>query len=271
MSSNLLDTLRTAYPTDIIRKAALYLGEPETTVRKGLDAVIPVALAGIVTKVETSGADAVMTLAGDARQQAQYGNPAEHFVTGGQGVPAGAPGLIKGLFGDRFGAISNAVTSYSGAKGATTSSLFGSVVPFALMMLGRYIRENNLSPGGLSSLLTAQKAAILGAVPTGLNLAALLGAPSRPAAAYSAAAEPEVRTGNRWLVPVLVLLLAGSLFWWLRRGKEPAPVVSAALDTAPRPAPAPVPPPREPIKVILPNGFTLDAYRGGIEDQLVIF
>ena len=128
-------------------------------------------------------------------------------------MPAGAPGLIKSLFGDRFGAIANAVTSYTGAKGATTSSLFGSVVPFALAMLGRYIRDNNVSPSGLSTALTAQKAAIWGAVPTGLNLTALLGAPSRPAAARSTAPEPEVRSGNRWLIPVLLLLLAGGVFW----------------------------------------------------------
>ena len=111
MSPQLLDTLRAAFSTDIIRKAALYLGEPETTVRKGLDTVLPLTLAGIVNKAETSGADSVMNLSGDARQQSQYANLAEHFVTGGLGVPAGAPSLIKSVFGDRFGAISNARSS----------------------------------------------------------------------------------------------------------------------------------------------------------------
>ena len=89
-----------------------------------------------------------------------------------------------------------------------------------------------------------------------------------------------------WLVPVVLLLVAGSVTWWLLRSRASERVVSAGLDTMPTPAAPPVAPPaaapgavpaeslpdsQSTGQVSLPNGVTLTAPRGGMEDRLVAF
>ena len=266
---SLLESVRAAFGPEFVRRAAAYLGDPEVAVRKSLEAVIPVTLAGMVNKAEAAGADSISALAIDAVQEPRSVSLSEHFTTGTEAVPAEAHNLIRGLFGDRFGSITNAVASFTGDRGSSVTALFGSVVPYALSLLGRDIRENNFSPTSVSTLLASQKASIWSAVPTGLNLTGLLGPPSRPSPSYVAAGAAPVQRGNPWLLPVLVLLVAGGVAWWLMRSRGPDPVVSAGLDTAPRAAPAPVH--GAPIKVSLPNGMILDVREGGIEERLVTF
>jgi outer membrane protein OmpA-like peptidoglycan-associated protein len=271
----LLDAVRAGFGSDTVRNASAFLGDPELSVRKSLDAIIPVTLAAMVNRAETGGAESLMALARDARED-RFENVAGHFAAGSDGFPAGASNLVQGLFGDRYGAVANAVTSFTGSRGSTISALFGSVVAYALALLGRHIERNNLSPDDVSSLLAGQKSSIWAAVPTGLNLASLLAPPSRPAPSYVAAGAAPTERGNPWLLPVLLLLIAGGVAWWLMRSRTAEPVVSAGLDTAPRTAmdtsAGSAGPVRDAaIKVTLPNGVVLDALRGGIEDRLVTF
>lgn len=272
---SLLDSVRFTYGPDVVQKAAAFLGDSEASVRRTLDTIIPVTLASIVSKSETDGPESVMVL---AREASLLGSSpmTDQFAPGGEAVPAGASGLVRGLFGDRFGAIANAVASFTGGRGATVSGLFGSVVAYTLSLLGGYVRDDRLSAANLSSLLASQKSSIWAAVPAGLNLTSLLGPPARPTPAYAAASAERASRGNPWLLPVLLLLIAGGVAWWLMRSRGPEPVVSAGLDTALRPAPAPTSAPVDSVhdaavKVALPNGVVLDAWRGGMEDRLVAF
>jgi outer membrane protein OmpA-like peptidoglycan-associated protein len=281
----LLESVRAAFGGDAIQKASGFLGDPEANVRRTLDVIIPVTLAAIVNKAETAGSGAVATLASEALPLDRYANIADQFVPGGESAPGGASSMIKGVFADRFGAIANAVASYTDGRSSTISAMFGAVVPYALALIGRHVRENNLPAGALSSVLAAQKSLIWASVPPELNLASLLGPPARPAPSYvAAAATPPVR-GMSWLAPVLLLLVAGSVAWWLLRSRGSDRVVRAGLDTAPAPAAAPVAPPTaatttvpaeslpdsQAAQVSLPNGVTLTAPRGGMEDRLVAF
>lgn len=275
----LLDAIRAGFSPDVVRRASAFLGDPENSVRKSLDTIIPVTLAALVNRAESAGAESVVALTRDASRQERFGNLAEHFSAGSDGFPAGASSLVQGLFGERYGAVANAVASYTGGRGSTIAALFGSVVPYVLSVLGRHITDNHLSASDVSTALAGQKASTWAAVPTGLNLASLLAPPSRPSPPYVATSPGSAERPNQWLLPVLLLLIAGGVALWLMRGRTPEQVISAGLDTAPRPtAPAPVPAPVETgpdsqgaSTVSLPNGAKLEAARGGLEDRLVTF
>src|SRR5207344_586398 len=84
----------------------------------------------------------------------------------------------------------------------------------------------------------------------------------------------------KWVLPLLLVVVGAALLFYLFRSCNAPKTDNMATDTtavvAPAPDTAAVTPPapstgRETLKVELPNGTTLDAYKGGIEDQLVAF
>jgi outer membrane protein OmpA-like peptidoglycan-associated protein len=239
-----------------------------------------VTLAVLVNKTESTGADSVAVLAAEAYQQEPFGNLGEHFSA--EGVPAGAPNLIRSLFGDRFGAIANSVASYNtGARRSSITALFGSVVPYALALLGRRIREGNLQPAAVSSLLTGQKASIWAAVPRGVNLPRLLGAQVHPSPSHVTGSAMPTGRGTPLLLPVLLFLIAGGVAWYWLRSRAPVAEASAGLDSAMRPAAtdsilAPQSAAVDSVRaaatrVTLPNGVGLKARPGGMEERLIAF
>jgi outer membrane protein OmpA-like peptidoglycan-associated protein len=270
MSWNFLDAVKGYFSDELVSKAVSYLGESESVVKKGLNTVIPVTLAGIAKKAEDGDPSSLLNLASQALNSGILDNLSGTFSSAGGGVPSGGPSLISSLFGDKFGAIANLVSGFTGMKGATTSSLFGSVVPLALALLGRHAKDNNATPGAIASLLGSQKASILSALPVGLSFSKIFGE-SEPARTTYRAPSPEAKTGNKWLLPLLLALAAIALIWWLMKGcgGQKPETVAPPPDTVTKTEVIVVT--KEPLKVKLPNGIELDAYKGGIEDLLVAF
>ena len=174
MSFNFLEAVKGCFDHEMISKAANYLGEDDALLKKGLDAIIPASLAGIVNRVQVGNPESILQLAREAYQSGIIDNLGDSFRHGGQGIPAIGPSLIRNIFGDRFGSLANGISGFIGLKGATTSSLFGTIIPLALGLLGKYNAENKLSPGALASLLGSQKSSILGDLPAGLNISKML-------------------------------------------------------------------------------------------------
>lgn len=271
MSLDLLGLVKGYFNNDMLNQASAFLGEDSNVLSKGLDAIIPVSLTGMINQAESGNANSLLSLAKTAYDSGILGNLAGTFTSGGGGVPSIGPSLISGLFGDKFGGIANAISSFAGLKGSTTSSLFGSVVPVALAALGKYAGDNHATPGAISSLLSGMKGSVLSAIPSGLNISKLFG--SAPAAHASAHHAPEPKR-NKNLLPVLLTAAAGViLLLWLARGcgshKEEHAAPAVVHDTTVKKEVITVV--KEPLKVKLPNGVELDAYKGGIEDLLVAF
>jgi hypothetical protein len=272
MSWNFLDAVKGQFTNELIGKAASYLGESESLVSKGLDAVIPTALAGIVKKAEDGDTNTLLNLAKTAFDSGILNNLAGTFSSAGGGVPSIGPSLISGLFGDKFGAVANLVSSFTGMKGASTSSLFGTVVPLALSLLGKFAKDNNSTPGAIASLLGSQKNSIMSALPSGFSLSKIFDTEPVRKAAANVTQVVEEKKKNSWLLPLLLLLAGAALLWYFLRGcgeTKTEVVAPPAPDTVVKTNVIVVN--REPLKVTLPNGVVLDAFKGGIEDLLVAF
>lgn len=256
-----------------MNQAASYLGESDSTVKKSLDAVIPVTLAGIAKKAE-SAPDTVFNLAKEAYNSGIINNLADHFRAGGPGIPSSGPSLLSSIFGDKFGAVANMVSGHAEAKGASISSLFGIIMPLALALLGKYATDNNSTPGAIASLLGSQKNAFRSAIPSSLNISRSLGLVDEGAAAASAVTN-EAKKSTNWLVPLLLILAGILLLWWLyktcNKPKDEVPVIDTPVTTQTTTTTTTTVVSREPVKLTLPNGVELDAYKGGIEDKFLAF
>lgn len=273
MSFNILDAVKGFITPDLIGSAASFLGESDSSVGKALTGLVPAALAGITQKAESAGgADAVLGLAKKAFDSGILGNLASNFMSGGGGIPEGAPALLQGILGNHVGGIGNAIAQFAGIKGSSAASLLGSVLPLALGLLGKHAGDNGLSGSGLLSLLTSQKSSIMNALPAGLNLSGILGGAAAPKPAPHHHHEEPKKSGG-WLTPLLLGVAAVALLLYLMKGcgahKEEVKAVETpvVVDSPKVEVAVPAAPAME--KITLPDGSMIDARSNGFEHGLV--
>ncbi|MEO6838518.1 MAG: DUF937 domain-containing protein [Ginsengibacter sp.] len=290
MSFNLIETVKNYFTNEFINQASSSLGENSSGISKALTAIIPTGLAGILSKA-TSGSDGASSIF-DMAKNAISSISGNTNLTSPENTQKGSS-ILSGLFGNSQGAVTSAVSNFAGIKDSSVSSLMSMGLPAIMGLLGKHAEQNNLTPSGLSGFLSSQKDHIMNALPSGLSsLTSMLGLGAAGTTAASMASHlksgvtntshqiEEKAKGNNWLVPLILILAAVALLWYFSRScGQTRPSTAANTDTsavmqntdtsAAMATPATTGPVS--IKVKLPNGKELDAYKGGIEDQLVTF
>jgi outer membrane protein OmpA-like peptidoglycan-associated protein len=276
MNANLLTLAQDALGGDFSKLAGQFLGESQGATQSALNSLLPAVIGGIAQKGATAqGASGLMSLINGANLDvASLGNIAGLFGAGGSGVnallKAGTGSLVPGLFGDKAGALVNALSSSSGVKSASATNLLAMVVPLILMFLKKFIGDKGLNASSLSSLLSSQGPNLQGALDSrmssalgfaspaaflgslggqagdaakraGAAVASGAGMAGSAAAAATTASKSGLMRWLPWLIGAAVLLF----LWNLLSGKStptpaPAPAPTAAV-TAPAAAPAPAP------------------------------
>ncbi|MEO6914991.1 MAG: DUF937 domain-containing protein, partial [Chitinophagaceae bacterium] len=174
MAFNLLETVSGLFNNDLVSKAASSLGESEGGIAKAMTGIVPTVLAGLLNKAGSGGigATSIFSMAQDAAGSGMLGNLAG--MLGGGSKSGGSSGLLNmanSVFGDKLGNIGSLISSFSGIKPSSASSLLNIAAPAALGAIGKHASANNLDAGGLVSMLVSQKDNILKALPAGLGLA----------------------------------------------------------------------------------------------------
>lgn len=290
MAFDLLDTLKNLFNNEFSSKAATQLGESESGIQKALGGIIPLILTGLLNKAgSTSDTGGLATLVKEAAGS-NFSN-----VSGGLAgnlLSKGAD-ILRSLFGNKAGQIASTIASYAGIKETSADTLLQTAAPAALGVVGQQAGGENLSVSSLLSFLNSQKDSILHAVPAGLGLKELLGLGnlgdiSRKLSGVAgnitsglhdtAPSTGELKARSRWIWMLLLLVAILLLLWYWLRGCNTGgsantmdsvtagQMEDSAINQVMEEAPA-----RESIKVTLPDGKVLDAYKGGIEDQLVNF
>ena len=255
MNANLLSLAQNALGGDFAKLAGQFLGESQGSTQSALGSLLPALLGSIAQKGATQqGASSLMSLINGANLDvSSLGNIAGLFAGDGAGVKgllkAGAS-LIPALFGDKVGALTNALSSSSGIGGTSASNLVGMAVPLVLTFLKKYIGDKGLNAGSLSSLLAGQGPHLQGALDSRLtgalgfaSPAAFLGGLGSQAVQAAGTAATAASSGlMRWL-PWLVGAAALLFLWNMFSGKPaptPAPAPAAKAVAPPAPAPAAV-------------------------------
>ncbi|SDD81537.1 OmpA family protein [Niabella drilacis] len=298
MSINIVDLVKNYVPQDLIAKAGSSLNESEGNVSNAVTGIIPAVLGLFASKATSGeqGAAEVLDTAKGFSNSGILGNIGSLF--GNADLLSKGTSLFKGLLGDKTNSVIDSIAHFAGIKPSSSGSLISMIVPLVLGLLGKHATDNNLNASGFSSFLGSQKDHILGALPSGLgSLGAALGLNSiseevqqtvsnvqETAASTYNYADQEVRKaggGAKWLLPLLLLaVIALALLYFLGKGcnntatpgegSDTTAVAPAdTLTTTPQPTEAPAA--KTLTEVTLPDGVKLQAYPGGIEDQLVQF
>jgi OmpA-OmpF porin, OOP family len=272
--TNLVQTVLGAVTPDLNDRLASVLGESPGATSKGLSAAVPALLAGALQQSSTpTGADG---LVGAISQATAGGNPLDQVVglTADDSARAGllsqGRGLADGLLGTNSGSVANSLASFAGLKGGSATQLLALAAP---LVLGAIAKALGGAPtaGGVRSLLSDQRASILGALPPGLGSLFGFGGTAQGAASTAGAAGGGFRKILPWLIAGVVIL---GLILALRncgsRGVEtPPPTAEVTAPPAATAAPAaPGPVAAAPETLSLPNGQTISVAPGSIGHAL---
>jgi hypothetical protein len=208
MNFNFFDAVKDRFNNELVSKAAGVLGETESEIKTGLDAIVPISLTGIVNKAQYSP-ESIFRFSRDASNITDIANA---FRPGGGGVPFSSSSFLTTILGEKSAALTQTVSNFTGLKGSSVSALFASVVPLALGVLGKHTSEKNLRPNAMGLLLDSQKSLIMSKIPAGLNVSELLPARST---VVKMPLVVDRKARNTWRTPVLIALALLILLWWL--------------------------------------------------------
>jgi outer membrane protein OmpA-like peptidoglycan-associated protein len=285
---SIIDLIKGQLGPSLVSQAASQLGESESGVSKAMESLLPIILGGAAENATKPGFfDQITGLAGSGILSNLMGGSNNSLVSS----------LVTMLFGDKLGGIVSAISNFSGVKESSANSLMNLVSGAALGSLGKHAVDNNLDASGFASLLSSQKSSFASLLPAGLSLSSLGlgnlfgGAQETSAKVSDAVADATTKVSEtisetsdsnggggfmKWLLPLLLLGAAG---WFLMKQckKEPAAPATTTTDTTAvttntaKGDSTTHTMAREATTVKLPSGKTINAFKGGVEDQLVTF
>ena len=289
MSANLLSLVQTALGGDFAKLTGQYLGESVPSTQSALTSLLPAVLGGVAQKGATpEGASSLLSLInGSNLDTTLLDNVAGMFGSGSNAMSSlmklGTSSLVPALFGDKAGGLVNALAGTAGIKSSSATNLIAMIVPLIFTFLKKYVSQNNLSAGSLSSLLKGQgeflskslDSRLTGALgyasPTamlsslggaaadtakraGAAVASGAGAAASTAVAATTATKSGLMRWLPWLIGAAILLALWNMFAGKPTPPAPAPAPKAAATPAPAPAPAPVAAAGFPFKVYFDTG-----------------
>lgn len=233
MSLNIIDLIKGQLGPALVSQASSQLGESESGISKAISGLLPAVVGGLANN---SSNPTVL----DAISGANSGNLLSNLL-GGSGNNSLISSVVSAIFGDKAAGLVNAISSFAGVSNSSSSSLLNLVTGATLGSLGKYSADNNLGASGISSLLNDQKGVVSTLLPAGLSLASLgLGnwfggdkvesekvrvtSYDEPKAEVNRGGSTHVNVDRRddnngggsiwkWLLPLLLLLLAGWFLW----------------------------------------------------------
>lgn len=300
MSLNVIDLIKGQLGPALVSQAASQYGESESGISKAISGLLPAVVGGLANNSSNS---TVLDAITGASSSGLLGN-----LLGGSSNNSLISSVLSAIFGDKVGGLVNAVSNFAGTGSSSTNSLLNLVTGAALGSVGKYAADNNLDRSGLTSLLNDQKGIVSSLLPAGLSLASLgLGNwfggdktvnVDTDKVRVSSYDEPKVEVNRggathvnvdrndnndggsiwKWLLPLLLLLLAGWFLWKQCGNKETTAVtdttdsttVVSDTDTATVVTGDSAAVTRTTTDIDL-NGTKLKGYANGMEQQMINF
>lgn len=288
MATNLIELITKEFSGDIVGKIGSFLGEDTSKITKGIGAVVPAILSGLLTKSSTqSGASDILNLIKDGNFGESSLKNIGSALSGGNATNEllkSGSSILGTLFGNKLGGIESFISSLSGLGKGSASSLLSMAVPFVMGILGKQVSSNGLNASGLMNLLGSQKGFLEKLAPAGLANAIGLSSISNIGGSAMNMVEDKVKKGSsfyKWLIPLIIAFIV--LFFLIKDcNKKTVDSVPGVLDNSAAKVTKTV---DEAVSKVgdalaslgtfadftLPNGYKLNIPEFGVERKLISF
>ncbi len=268
--SQLFDSLKSLITPEIMDKITSSIGEDKSKVTSAIGSIIPGLLGSLLAKGDSPDVAASLTDAGKSS-----GNILSNITGMLDGSSSGSvgPNFLNSILGDNLGTFSSVISSVSGMTSGGANKLIAMIAPIVASFLGS---KMTASGGGLSGLLKqlgAEKDGFLSAIPAGLTN--VFGVTSLSALGANTAKKG--RGWLKWAIPILIIII-GIVCW--RTCSHKAPDVSKAVEQTTTAISQGASSVAETVgnavdkiteAFTLPNGTNINAFKGGMEDQMLSF
>ena len=177
MNPNILESMMASFGGDFTRLASKYLDASEAMTKAAMGTVFPSLLGAVVQHGATpAGASSLMNtlnspsigtdIVGNMTKMFSGGPAADELMTLGTN-------MVKGLFGDNFGAVTDAAAKASGLGAGAIEKMFAMGAPLLFGFLKNQVAVGKLDTSGLTTLLEGQRDFVKSGIDS--SLAALLG------------------------------------------------------------------------------------------------
>ncbi len=161
MSVNLLELAKGYVTKEVVSKAASFVGESESATQSGFDHILPALMGGILSKgSDKTGANELFDLVSKPELGGGLLNNVTDLFSGtstsNEAMNVGG-NLLRVAMGDRLGAVTDIISSASGMKSGSSSSLMKLALPMVLSVIGKKVKTDGLGLDGFASLLGGQR------------------------------------------------------------------------------------------------------------------
>jgi outer membrane protein OmpA-like peptidoglycan-associated protein len=235
---NILKFLMEQFSPELISKLGSTIGENTENTQKALTSAVPSILGGLMNTASSSNGvssiESIMKMAISSEVGVNFMSMLESNEETSK-VNSMGTNMLTNLFGNKVEAVSNSIASSSGIQVSSASTLIGMITPYIMGKLGAQANSTSIGVNGLMSLLSSQKESILGMMPS--RFAGALGLENLSTLGDGIAGttknitsninsnskvDATINAGNnsimKWILPLLLLLLAGTMLWYFLKG-----------------------------------------------------
>jgi len=239
---NIVDLLKDQLSGQVAKQLGGSVGVNETDLSKVLGAGLPGLLGGLGKLASSKQGAGKIADAIGGMDSSLFGNLAG-MLTGGLGKQGG--GMLGNLFGSQMvDGLAASISKLTGINAGIVKTVLGYLAPIVLGSIGSTLGGSKPSAAGMMKLFDDQKSNIAGAMPSGFSLDSIpgfqaLSSSSSPSPSTSAAPPPA--SGNKFLVPAILLAAIGGLIYYVvgqvpkpaDKLTEPAPAMTAPAMSGP--------------------------------------